>query len=81
MSAINSKTSNAKGASVIDAKAQEIKDIGVAPIEREMKKPPMELEIEKNRLNPFHETDSSQAVQTDANILAMKSIGLNGFPE
>jgi hypothetical protein len=70
-----------KGTSLPDVQAQEIKKIGVPPVQETLKKSSVEKEKEEHDHDPFSESDSSRALLRDANARATKLVDLEGMPE
>jgi hypothetical protein len=81
MTAFMSMSSDVGGTSMRDIKAQEILNVGVAPIRQEVDKRPNEGEMDDYASDPFGISDASKAVLRDANAPATKLTNLEGLPE
>jgi hypothetical protein len=81
MTAFMSMRSDVSGTSMQDIKAQEILNVGVAPIRQETEKRPVEEEMDEYADDPFGMSDVSKAVLRDANAPATKLTNLEGLPE
>jgi hypothetical protein len=70
-----------KGTSLPDVRDQEVKKIGVAPVQEELKKTPGEREEEDYGHDRLFQSDYSRAIMRDANARATRLTDLEGFPE
>ncbi|MDR1303324.1 MAG: hypothetical protein LBJ81_01740 [Puniceicoccales bacterium] len=71
----------AKGTSLPDVRDQEVKKVGVPPVQEDLRKSPVEKEEDDYDRDRLSQSDFSRAVTRDANARAMKLVNLEGLPE